>query len=84
MGIIKTKDALYLFEKVKENGSRVVLSPEELATYFRKGQISGNLMEFIQNSIELYGYAVCTHFSSIDAKNTWYFNPELFKYETIS
>lgn len=73
------KEALFMFKKVKEDGDKIVSSPEELATFYRAGHIQGDLLEYIKADVKKYGYTLCTRHSSIDGENVWYFAPEAIK-----
>ena len=72
---MNNKSAKYLYEKVRARGGIIASSPEELATHYRPGKIHGNLLEYIKNGVELHGYNLCTHFSSINGETIWYFEP---------
>lgn len=69
------KEAQFLLKKVKENGSQIVSSLEELATYYRAGRIHGDLIGFLKENVEQYGYTMCTNHSSINGQTVWYFSP---------
>lgn len=70
------KETQFMFEKVKAGGDKIVSSPEELATYYRAGRIHGDLLEYIKTDVAKYGYTLCTHHSSINGEDVWYFSPE--------
>lgn len=66
----------FMFEKVKAGGSKIVSSPEELATYYRANRVQDPL-KYINENVAKYGYTMVTHHSSITGETVWYFSPDL-------
>lgn len=77
------KEAEFAFKRVKENGRKIVSSPEELAKYYKAGRIEGDVLEYIMEDIKKYGYSLVTHHSSVTGETIFYFDPKITKVTSV-
>lgn len=62
-----------MYDKVRGRGEQIVNTAEELVKFYRPGRIEGNLLEYINEDVQKYGYTLCTRHSSITGENVWFF-----------